>query len=118
MDATLEHIITLESRLLAPHTRRDPTQFASLLDPDFWEIGASGRLYSRAEVLAVLASHPEPRGRASDMAARRISDDVVLVTYSAADSRRSSLWVHGVDGWRVLFHQGTLTSGHGRRFAM
>jgi ribonuclease HI len=118
MDATLENVLALESRLLDPHTRRDPAQVASLLHPDFWEIGASGRTWSHAEVLAALANDPQPRATAGDMAARRISDNVVLVTYSAGDSRRSSLWVRGADGWRLLFHQGTSTRGRGLRFAL
>jgi hypothetical protein len=44
--------------------------------------------------------------------ARFVSHDAVLVTYAAEResgprSLRSSLWLNGDDGWRVLFHQGT-----------
>ena len=46
------------------------------------------------------------------MVARPVAPGVVLVTYlatdaDAGDSLRSSLWVHGADGWRVLYHQAT-----------
>jgi len=109
MDAALEHVIALERRLLEPGTRRDPAQVASLLHPEFWEVGASGTTWNHDEVLAALANDPGTCPEVSDMSARRVADDVVLVTYSTPGSRRSSLWLRGADGWRVRFHQGTPT---------
>ena len=44
---------------------------------------------------------------ASDVRATEVAGGVVLVTYEAGASLRSSLWVRSDDGWRVLFHQGT-----------
>ena len=109
-DELLGHVIALERRLLDPRTRRDPAHVASLLHPGFWEIGASGATWNREEVVAALADDPGTRPEVSEMSALRVAGDVVLVSYSTPGSRRSSLWVRGVDGWRVRFHQGTPTS--------
>jgi ribonuclease HI len=108
-EAVLDHVIALELRLLEPETRRDRLLVRSLLHPDFHEIGASGRTWDRDETVAALADDPGERPTVGDVAARRVADGVVLVTYTAGDSRRSSLWVRDADGWRVLFHQGTPT---------
>jgi ribonuclease HI len=75
------------------------------------EIGASGRLWDRDAIVAALADDPGEPTRVSEVTARFVADHVVLVTYTAEQagvrSLRSSVWVGGGDGWRVLFHQGT-----------
>ena len=106
-DATLDHVVALEMRLLDPATRRDPSAVASLLHPDFREIGASGRWWTRSEIVAALAADPGEHLVAEDVVARAAGDRAVLVTYAVPGSLRSSLWVRCADGWRVLFHQGT-----------
>jgi ribonuclease HI len=106
-DAILHHVIALESRLLDPSTRREPSEVTSLLHPDFREIGASGRWWNRDEIVAALAAEPGERRVAQDVVARYAGDSAVLVTYTTHDSLRSSLWVRCPEGWRVLFHQGT-----------
>jgi ribonuclease HI len=113
VDATLQRVVDLEHRLLDPETRRDPARVASLLHPEFREIGASGRVWNRDDILAALAVDPGTSPRVCDIAARRVVDDVVLVTYRTHDSLRSSLWVRHRDEWRVLFHQGTRRHGSG-----
>lgn len=44
----------LEERLLDPKVRRDPKEVSALLAEEFKEIGASGRRYTRGEILALL----------------------------------------------------------------
>jgi ribonuclease HI len=110
MDAALRHVLALERRMLDPRTRRDPAHVASLLHPEFWEIGASGTRWDRAGVVGALADDPGTCPQVSEMSAERVAEDVVLVTYGTPGSRRSSLWVQGATGWRVRFHQGTATS--------
>jgi ribonuclease HI len=108
---TLEEVVALELLLLDPETRRDPAAVEHLLHPDFREIGASGALWDRDSIVAELAADPGAGSRASDVDARFVAEGVVLVTYAAESaaggSRRSSLWVLGEHGWRVLFHQAT-----------
>ena len=107
----LEEVVALELRLLDPAVRRDRAEVERLLHPQFREIGASGRTWDRASMVAALAEDPGTATRASGVEARLVGDGVMLVTYvadsAAGRSIRSSLWVRGEDGWRVLFHQGT-----------
>jgi hypothetical protein len=111
MGSVLDEVVALELRLLDPATRRNPAAVEPLLHEDFREIGASGRLWDRAAIVAALAGDPGEQARATEVTARFVSDRVVLITYTAeragARSRRSSLWLDGDGGWRVLFHQGT-----------
>jgi hypothetical protein len=106
-----DEVIALELRLLEPAVRADRDEVERLLHRDFREIGASGRLWDRASMVTALAEDPGTAATASEVEARVVADGVVLITYVAESasgrSRRSSLWVRGDDGWRVLFHQGT-----------
>jgi ribonuclease HI len=106
-----DEVVALELRLLDPAVRADRGEVERLLHPEFREIGASGRLWDRESMVAALAEDPGTGATASEMVAREVGDGVVLVTYvaesAAGRSRRSSVWVRGEDGWRVLFHQGT-----------
>ena len=113
MDAELDHVVTLELELLTPDCRGDRSRVDQLLHPEFVEHGASGRTWTRLDTLDDLEADPWYEGTAIDIAAARLSADVVLITYRITGSRpslRSSLWVRGSDGWRMRFCQGTLTS--------
>jgi ribonuclease HI len=107
----LDEVVELELRLLDPAVRADPAEVERLLHPEFREIGASGRMWDRDSMVAALAEEPGTGATASEVEARMVAHEVVLVTYvsesAAGRSLRSSLWVRGEDGWRVLFHQGT-----------
>ena len=104
---TVETVVALELSLLDPAVRLNPERVERLLDPGFREFGASGHAWDRGAIVAALAADLGPGWRATDVEAREVADGVVLVTYRAAGSLRSSLWVSGPDGWRALFHQGT-----------
>jgi hypothetical protein len=93
-------------------TRAD---FERMTEADFWEVGASGRRYSREHVLDVL---DERRGSAephtletSEFHCRQLAADVYLLTYTlrqdARLTRRSTVWRRAPDGWKIVFHQGT-----------
>jgi hypothetical protein len=105
--------IECELRLLDPAVRRAADQVDAMLDPEFVEFGASGRRWERREIVTALAADS---GYAAptvlDLTGMRIADDAVLLTYTTNDGnrrcRRSSIWRRTSDGWRVLFHQGTL----------
>lgn len=94
-------------------TRAD---FEAQTAPDFWEVGASGRRYSRDEVLAALeARHAQPHDdewETSDFRCREIGPDSYAVTYVLRQgeriTRRLTLWRRDDDGWRILYHQGTI----------
>jgi hypothetical protein len=103
----LEHVVALELRLLDPAVRADRAEVERLLDPEFREIGASGRAWDRDSIVAALAADPGEPVRVRDVSAQFVAEGVALVTYALPGSLRSSLWRRGEDGWRVLFHQGT-----------
>ncbi len=95
-------------------TRAD---FEKMTVDDFWEVGASGSRYSRALVLDVLekrhtAAH-EDIWEASDFYCRRLAGEVYLLTYTLRQdhvrlTRRSTIWQRTAEGWKVIYHQGTI----------
>lgn len=108
--AVIEH----ELSLLTPEVRGSSDQLEELLDPDFAEIGKSGRLWTRSEMIEALVADtdPEPHSiNVSEMSGRTVSSGLVLLTYitevEGRRTRRSSLWRQSTKGWRVLHHQGT-----------
>lgn len=111
--AELEIVFELETSLLSGEVRRSPALLEDLLDPEFCEIGASGRLWTRAEMLRQLPSMPPGASvEATEMEGTILGEDLVLVRYlSVKDgrrARRSSLWRRSAGSWRIVFHQGTL----------
>lgn len=101
----------LERELLQPETRADLGRTGVLLHPEFTEIGSSGRLWTRDEVIMALEENPGPHAALETLAADRIGPDAVLLTYRsrtrAGTVLRSSLWVLDGHQWRLRFHQGT-----------
>ncbi len=86
-----------------------------VLADDFGEFGRSGRVYSRAEVLAVSDDTIEATLR--DIEVHQLADGVALVTYVSEVqhevldlANRASLWVRRDGRWQLRFHQGTPTS--------
>jgi hypothetical protein len=87
---------------------------------DFWEVGASGRCYSRAYVLDELekrlAAPHDDLWETSGMTCRELAPDVYLLTYTllqngARKTRRSTIWRRTAEGWKIVFHQGTMVAG-------
>ncbi|WP_328862595.1 nuclear transport factor 2 family protein [Streptomyces sp. NBC_00306] len=116
-----------ELRLMDPTVRSARDVARQLLDPDFVEVGASGRRWSREDILAAL---PEMDGAAEDGARYEPSDlrgvvlapGLVHLTYETTineeRARRSSLWRAGHDGtWRMYYHHATIVPAAGRRRA-
>ncbi len=98
-------------------TRAD---FEGMTGEDFWEVGASGRRYSRGHVLDVLQDRHQVAGHleledtweATDFACRELGSDTYLLTYTLAQgqrqTRRATVWRRSAEGWKILFHQGTV----------
>ncbi|WP_079071997.1 DUF4440 domain-containing protein [Streptomyces yokosukanensis] len=105
-----------EMRLLDPEVRASPARVLELLDPDFTEIGASGRRWDVESILTVTSGgsvSPESPVKVSKMSGVVLAPGVVHLTYFADNQGRrawrSSLWRLTETGWRMYFHQGTLT---------
>jgi hypothetical protein len=106
-----------EQALLDPQVRRDHAQVAALLAEDFEEFGSSGRVWSRAQILELLATETYEPPLMEGFECARIAETVALVTYRTVridagsgektSTLRSSIWIAESDRWRVRFHQGT-----------
>jgi hypothetical protein len=115
-----------ELRRLEPifHTREfgtTLTDFARRMAPGYFEVGASGRRYSREFILANLAeSAPEDADavgwECSGFGLQRLGAETYLLTYTLRQwqrvTRRATLWCHSSEGWQILYHQGTMAAGH------
>ncbi len=106
-----ETVEALERELLLPETRSDLGRTGVLLHPDYTEIGISGRLWSRDEMMMALEDDPGVPTELELIAAERLGEDAVLLTYRShtrtGTALRSSLWVLDGAQWRLRFHQGT-----------
>ncbi len=113
MSQETDAAIAAELALLDPRIRSDRVAVDALLHPDFVEVGASGRLWTRSELLDAIGEFPSSTGdpvRATDVTAHVVAPGIVLVRYVTTTDRRvhrSSLWLSTDDGWRVIHHQGT-----------
>jgi len=110
----VQQVIASELALLTPEVRGDSLKVAALLDPDFEEIGASGRLWTRESMMSALVAEPPDEDgavEASEMRGTQLAPDLILLTYVSASelrrARRSSLWRRTEESWQLLFHQGT-----------
>jgi hypothetical protein len=115
----LDELRPFEPIFHTPAFGMTPADFERRTDPTYWEVGASGRRYSRDFILQALADSPPvdaatARWRASGHALRRLGPDTYLLTYSLRQSerltRRSTIWQSTPTGWVILFHQGTVVS--------
>jgi hypothetical protein len=104
------------------HTPAFGTTFAdfeTVMAPSYWEVGASGRRYSREFILRTL-SQKRPVNAASvgwqsfDFGLQRLSPDTYLLTYTLRQgtrlTRRATIWQSMAEGWRILYHQGTIVA--------
>lgn len=107
----MKKIEASELALLDPSVRRDKDRVAAFLDDEFIEFGASGRVYTKPEILAFLSEERSLQPTVADMKTTFIAPDIALVTYrilGKRESLRSSLWRKRDGQWRMVFHQGTL----------
>jgi hypothetical protein len=91
--------------------------FEAMMDAGFWEVGASGRRYSREYVLdQLVARHSAPHEdvwAARDFHCAELAPRLYLLTYTLVQdrtrvTRRSTIWRRSDDGWKIVFHQGTI----------
>lgn len=84
---------------------------------DFWETGASGRRYSREFVMDELErrrAKTEPDvWETSDFYCRQLAPDVYLLAYTLLQdrtrlTRRATIWQKTKEGWKIVYHQGTV----------
>lgn len=115
----LEQLRSREPIFHTHNSSKNLTDFERMTAPDFWEIGASGRRYTREFILRMFADNELVDAhlagwKTSDFALRRLGPDCFLLTYSLDQAgrltRRATIWEKAGDDWRILYHQGTIVS--------
>ncbi|MET9786695.1 DUF4440 domain-containing protein [Streptomyces canus] len=107
-----------ELQLMDPRVRASRELAGQLLDPQFVEVGGSGRRSTYETMLAELPDHPGsspsgPRYEPSDMSGVLLAPGLVHLTFETVlggrRTRHSSIWRKGdgAAGWRMYYHQGT-----------
>lgn len=115
LHAVLEELRRREPIFHKPEFGSTRADFEAMVDDEFWEVGASGKRYSREFILEVLGTRPrdpdEDKWLCSDFQCREIAADNYLLTYTllqgARLTRRATLWRRTPAGWKILYHQGT-----------
>ncbi|WP_273022905.1 nuclear transport factor 2 family protein [Rheinheimera sp.] len=112
-----QQLIKLEQLLVQPATRLSADLLNCYLADDFYEIGASGRCFGKADVLERLPTEKPPVITQQDFNCRVLADGLAQLTYRATIQRqgydtvaysiRSSLYRFDGANWQMIFHQGT-----------
>ena len=90
--------------------------FEKMTEVTFWEVGASGRRYSREYILDVLEERfrnpVEDIWETKDFHCLEIARDNYLITYTliqgARITRRATIWRRSEFDWKIVYHQGTV----------
>lgn len=113
----LEELSGREPIFHRPEHGTSRSDFENMTAPDFWEVGASGRQYSKPTVLDELekrfAAPHRDVWQTMDFRCRKLAPNVYLLTYTllqdnARRTRRSTIWERTGEGWRIIYHQGTI----------
>ena len=116
-DTVKQQIMELEQLLVQPATRLSAELLNRYLADDFYEIGATGRCFGKADVLERLPTETPPVITQQDFTCKVLSDGLAQLTYRATIQRpednnprysvRSSLYRFNGENWQMIFHQGT-----------
>ena len=114
--AILEELKQREPIFHRPELGTNRRDFENMTDASFWEVGASGRRYSREFILDTLDSrfpqHGVDEWETRGFHCLEIAPENYLVTYTLLqglrETRRATLWRRSTAGWKILYHQGTL----------
>lgn len=112
-------LYALEQELASTAARCDRARMHDLLADEFIEFGASGRRFTKQEIIGLLSTEDDFTSyELVDFTLTTLGADHALITYTIPPrkgpdgtpkpgSRRSSIWREGVTGWQLVFHQGT-----------
>jgi hypothetical protein len=116
----LEELRAREPIFHHPEFGTTRVDFDKLMAPDFWEVGASGRRYSRESILNELerrysGNYVEGKLIATDFHCRKLADEVYLLTYKLLQddrkTHRATIWQRSGEEWKIIYHQGTIAHG-------
>ena len=115
----LEQLRLREPIFHTPEFGSTRAEFEKATAPEYWETSASGRRYSREFILRTLEQNPPVDAvvagwQCYDHALRWLGPDTYLLTYTLRQvervTRRATIWQTTSEGWRILYHQGTIVS--------
>jgi hypothetical protein len=110
-------LFELEQRLAQVGRKLSAEDASSLIADDFVEFGASGKIWSKADIIAAMSQWTPIERTVENFSVRELSASVCLVTYKVVGvtkdrraspfSLRSSIWRYTGGRWQIIFHQGT-----------
>ncbi|MDQ0767024.1 nuclear transport factor 2 family protein [Streptomyces canus] len=114
----VDQVIAGELRLMDPRVRASRELAGRFLDPQFVEVGGSGRRWTYETMLAELPDDTgsSPAGRRfepSDVSGVLLAPGLVHLTFQTVlrerRTRHSSIWRKGdgAVGWRMYYHEAT-----------
>lgn len=115
----LEELIKREPIFHRPEYGITRSDFENMTEPSFWEVGASGKKYSREYVLDTLEKRfkegYEDDWETKDFHCLEISANNYLITYTLIQksriTRRATIWRRYGAQWKIVYHQGTMVNG-------
>ncbi|WP_422121963.1 DUF4440 domain-containing protein [Planococcus sp. X10-3] len=114
MDELEQEIYELECRHISPDVRISEAKLAQVLDDEFYEFGSSGGVITRSEIAGDRPLAPDHM-EISNFKMHLLGDEAVLTTYrienktTGRNTNRSSIWKKRPTGWKLFFHQGTIS---------
>ena len=118
LDAVLDDLQRREPIFHRPEFGTDRADFERMMAPEFCEVGASGRCYTRAQILDVLDERrrngtlDEETLHPDDFRCQPLAINVYLLTYALQQgtrrTRRSTIWRRVGEHWQIVYHQGTV----------
>lgn len=114
----LNELVAREPIFHRPELGTSRTDFENMTEASFWEVGASGRRYSREYILDELEKRSgtasEEDLHAYDFHCLELAENLYLLTYTLNQgtrrTRRSTIWRRSDQGWKIVFHQGTVVA--------
>jgi hypothetical protein len=105
----------LEESMWIEATRFNEGFMESVLAPDFFEFGKSGKMYTRDAALGTARREIDVTLPLRDFEIRLLDENTAQITYISENAsgndrlraRRSSIWSKTSQGWQLRFHQGT-----------
>lgn len=117
LQCVLEELRAREPIFHRPEFGTTRSDVDAMMAQEFWETGASGRRYDREVILDELERrHSAPREdvwETSEFRCQRLAEDLYLLTYTLLQdgkrlTRRATIWRRTTEGWRIVYHQGTI----------
>ncbi|MFJ5156740.1 DUF4440 domain-containing protein [Streptomyces sp. NPDC088353] len=117
-ESSVAEVIKRELQLMSPAVRSSRALADQFFDPEFVEVGASGRRWDRQSMLSALpvmqgAAEDGPQYVPTEMTGTVLVPGIVHLTFETTldgrRARRSSIWrkLDDDSGWRMYYHQAT-----------